>query len=43
MRDRFVRLLLDYTKQTINMVEVYSNDAVVFEGSTCIKMHGMQL
>ena len=32
-----------HTKRTTNMAEVYWNDAVVFEGTTCIKMHGMQL
>ena len=32
-----------HTKPTTSMAEVYSNDAVVFEGITCIRTHGMQL
>ena len=32
-----------HTKRATSMVEVYSNDAVAFEGTTCIKTHGMQL
>ena len=29
-----------YTKRTTSMVEVYSNDIVVFKGTTCIRRMG---
>ena len=32
-----------HTKRTTTMAEGYSNNAIVFEGATCINTHGVQL